>query len=79
MSPKGVEHTDVMHVIDDLTCVHSSMSPKGVEHMGTPSYQLEEISSVHSSMSPKGVEHMAREQGKRDSGKCAFINVAERR
>ena len=36
--------------------VHSSMSPKGVEHTGKD-IKTQEEAEVHSSMSPKGVEH----------------------
>ena len=57
--------------------VHSSMSPKGVEHEGiTKAATLG--GRVHSSMSPKGVEHSI--WGSIKNGiKSAFINVAERR
>ena len=36
--------------------VHSSMSPKGVEHHRI-TWHVGGDSAVHSSMSPKGVEH----------------------
>ena len=70
MSPKGVEHNDVHGAerrgrpVDRLDVVHSSMSPKGVEHF----------------LGAKDVGAFINVVGATIHGASgAFINVAERR